>query len=94
MDTAVSRDLQIIRNCFGPGIRKAMVQIPKIIHQTWKTKEIPREFESFVDNLLQTVNQDPIIIGVGDMVLDNNLIERVKHIADRVAAQPLERHLA
>ena len=53
-----------------------------------------QEFESFVDNLLQTVNKDPIIIGVGDMVLDNNLIERVKHIADRVAAQPLERHIA
>jgi len=48
-----------------------------------------QEFEKFVDKLLQTVGQDAIIIGVGDMVLDNNLIDRVKHIADRVAAHAL-----
>ena len=48
-----------------------------------------QEFEEFVENLLQTVGKDPIIIGVGDMVLDNNLIDRVKYIADRVAAHLL-----
>ena len=32
------------------------------------------------------MEKDPIIIGVGDMVLDNNLIDRVKYIADQVAA--------
>ncbi len=47
------------------------------------------EFETFVDNIFQTIGQDPIIIGVGDMVLDNNLIDRVKYIADRVAAHAL-----
>ena len=41
-------------------------------------------FEAFVDKLLTTVGSRPIIIGVGDMVLDNNLIERVRYIADRV----------
>ena len=41
-------------------------------------------FEAFVDKLLTTVGNRPIIIGVGDMVLDNNLIERVRYIADRV----------
>lgn len=47
-------------------------------------------FEEFVDNLLNTVGCNPIIIGVGDMVLDNNLIERVKYIADRIEAHPLK----
>jgi hypothetical protein len=42
------------------------------------------DFEAFVDKLLTTVGNRPIIIGVGDMVLDNNLIERVRYIADRV----------
>ncbi len=46
-------------------------------------------FEKFVDNLLRTVGRDPIILGVGDMVLDNNLIERVKYIGDQVAAHSL-----
>jgi len=41
-------------------------------------------FESFVEELLETVGRNPIIIGVGDMVLDNNLIERVRYIADRI----------
>lgn len=46
-------------------------------------------FEAFVENLLATVGSHPIIVGVGDMVLDNNLIERVKHIADRIEAHDL-----
>jgi len=47
-------------------------------------------FEAFVENLLATVGSDPIIIGVGDMVLDNNSIERVKYIADKIEAHDLE----
>jgi hypothetical protein len=43
-------------------------------------------FEAFIDNLLNLVRNGPIIIGVGDMVLDNNLIDRVKYIAERVEA--------
>ncbi len=43
-------------------------------------------FEAFVDNLLATVGKGPIIIGVGDMVLDNNQIDRVKYIAEKVEA--------
>ncbi len=38
----------------------------------------------FIDKLLRTVGRNPIIIGVGDMVLDNNQIDRVKYIAERV----------
>ena len=43
-------------------------------------------FEAFVEKLLTTVGRNPIIIGVGDMVLDNNLIDRVEYVAKRVEA--------
>lgn len=42
------------------------------------------EFEDYVERLLQAVGDQPIILGVGDMVMANNLIERVRYIADRV----------
>ena len=48
-----------------------------------------RIFEAFVENLLATVGRNPIIIGVGDMVLDNNLIDRVKYIAERIEAHDI-----
>jgi uroporphyrinogen-III decarboxylase len=41
-------------------------------------------FRGYVDRVLQTVGDRPIILGVGDMVMGNNLIERVRYIADRV----------
>ena len=47
------------------------------------------EFEAFVDNLLTAVGCNPIIIGVSDMVLDNNIIDRVRYIAERVEAHNL-----
>ena len=43
------------------------------------------DFEAFVTRFLQTVGDRPIIVGVGDMVLDNDLIERVRYVADAVA---------
>jgi hypothetical protein len=48
-----------------------------------------KEFQEFVSRLLTTVNQGPIIVGVGDMVLGNNLIERVEYIADQVEQHAL-----
>jgi len=48
-----------------------------------------RVFEAFIDSLLETVGRNPIIFGVGDMVLDNNMIERVEYIAERVEGHPL-----
>lgn len=41
-----------------------------------------REFEQYVEHVLQIVGEHPVILGVGDMVMGNNLIERVKYIAD------------
>lgn len=42
------------------------------------------EFRSYVEGLLETVGDRPIVLGVGDMVMGNNLIKRVRYIADRV----------
>jgi len=46
------------------------------------------ELHAFVDHVLERVGCDPIIFGVSDMVLGNNLIERVRYVADRI-----ERHI-
>ena len=42
------------------------------------------EFREYVHRLLQTIGNKLIILGVGDMVLGNNLIERVEYIAAEV----------
>ena len=49
------------------------------------------QFQEYVHSLLEVVGQRPIILGVGDMVLGNNLIERVRHIADVVEKKALDR---
>jgi uroporphyrinogen-III decarboxylase len=47
------------------------------------------DFKAYVHRLLQTIGDQPIILGVGDMVLRNNLIERVEYIAKEVEKHPL-----
>jgi hypothetical protein len=47
------------------------------------------ELHTFVDHVLERVGSDPIILGVSDMVLGNNLIERVRYVADRIERQSL-----
>jgi hypothetical protein len=47
------------------------------------------DFHEYVHRLLDTIGDQPIILGVGDMVLDNNLIERVEYIAKQVENHPL-----
>jgi hypothetical protein len=42
------------------------------------------EFQEYILRLLQTITDRPIILGVGDMIMGNNLIERVGYIAQRV----------
>jgi hypothetical protein len=39
--------------------------------------------------MLTTIGNQAMIIGVGDMVLGNNLIERVRYIAEQVEKHPL-----
>lgn len=41
-------------------------------------------FREYVKRLLETVGDGPIILGVGDMVMGHNSIERVRYIAERV----------
>ena len=47
------------------------------------------EFQEYVHRLLETIGGKPIILGVGDMVLGNNLIERVEYIAGEVEKHTL-----
>ena len=47
------------------------------------------EFKEYVQRLLTTIGNQAIIIGVGDMVLGNNLIERVRYIAEQVEKHTL-----
>lgn len=42
------------------------------------------EFRQFIELTLETINGHPIILGIGDMVMGNNLIERVKFIVEQV----------
>lgn len=42
------------------------------------------EFQDYIHRLLEIIGNHNIILGVGDMVLGNNLIERVEYIAKEV----------
>ena len=42
------------------------------------------EFREFIELTLETLKGHPIILGIGDMVMGNNLIERVKYIVEQV----------
>ena len=42
------------------------------------------EFEEYLERLLATIGDRPIILGIGDQVLGNDRIERVRYIAERV----------
>jgi Uroporphyrinogen decarboxylase (URO-D) len=47
--------------------------------------DVPEErLYRFLDRMLELVGGQPIILGIGDMVMSNNLIERVRTIAERV----------
>jgi hypothetical protein len=48
------------------------------------------DFKEYVHGLLTTIGDQAIIIGVGDMVLGNNLIERVRYIAEQVEKHTLK----
>jgi hypothetical protein len=42
------------------------------------------ELHRFLERMLELVGSQPIILGIGDMVMSNNLIQRVRSIAERV----------
>ena len=43
-----------------------------------------KEFHDYIQRLLEIVGNQPIIFGIGDMVLGNNLIERIEYIASEI----------
>ncbi len=55
--------------------------IPSPILEPQTTEE---DFHTFVDHILEAAQQRPMILGIGDFVMPNNLIERVSTIAERV----------
>ena len=61
--------------------------IPSPLLEVDRTDET--SFREFVAHLLETVGAGPIILGVGDLVMGNNSIERVKYIAEQVEAHEL-----
>ena len=42
------------------------------------------KLHEFIDHILETVGDRPIILGISDLVMPNNLIERVRYIAERI----------
>ncbi len=51
------------------------------------------EFQAYLERLLQLVGQGPIILGLVDLFMRHNSIERVKYIAARLQGQELVLHL-
>jgi hypothetical protein len=48
-----------------------------------------QDFRDYLDRLLETVGNGRIILGVGDLVMGINKIERVRTIVEAVEAHPL-----
>jgi len=61
--------------------------IPSPILEEERTGEAA--FRRFIGDLLDLVGSGPIILGVGDLVMGNNSIERVKYIAEQVEAHKI-----
>ena len=68
----------------GTPIMWGVVPSPLLEERTPET-----ELKEFVDHVFETVGDEPIILGVSDMVLGNNLIERVRYVAERVEEHAL-----
>ncbi len=51
------------------------------------------EFRAYVEHLLQVVGQGPIILGLVDLFMRHNSIERVKYIAAQLQGQQISVHL-
>lgn len=42
-----------------------------------------------IEHLLQLIGDRPIILGVGDAVMSNNDLDRVRYIAERIENHPI-----
>ncbi len=55
------------------------------IPSTLLQPDVPEdELHRFLEQMLELIGSTPVILGIGDMVMSNNLIERVRFIAERV----------
>lgn len=55
------------------------------IPSTLLQPDVPAErLDGFLDRMFELVGSQPVILGIGDMVMSNNLIERVRTIVERV----------
>jgi hypothetical protein len=63
----------------GPPVMWGIIPSPLL-----EERAPEEELHEFVDHVLETVGDAPIILGVSDMVLGNNLIERVEWAARRI----------
>ena len=61
--------------------------IPSTILEAFTPED---EFQATVHHVLDTVGAGPIILGISDMVIGENLIERVEYIADAVENHAME----
>ncbi len=61
--------------------------IPSAILQPDTSQE---DFEKYVDDMLALVDGSPMLFGVADLVTSDNLIERVRYIAERIEAHEIE----
>lgn len=48
-----------------------------------------KEFQDYVQGWLEMIGSSPIILGVGDAVMSDNLTERVKQVVEMVEAHPI-----
>ena len=55
--------------------------IPSPLLEARTSEEV---FRNYIDQLFKTIGNGRIILGIGDMVMPNNSIDRIQYIADRV----------
>jgi hypothetical protein len=68
----------------GPPVMWGVIPSPLLEGRTPE-----QELHEFVDHVLESMDGTPVILGVSDMVLGNNLIERVEWAAQRIQAHVL-----
>ena len=61
--------------------------IPSSVLEVERTSE--KEFQEYIRHVLQLAGSGPIILGIGDLVMPNNSIERLRYIAEEIALHPL-----
>jgi hypothetical protein len=48
-----------------------------------------QEFENYIAHMLEVVGDSPMLFGVADLVTSDNIIERVRYIAEQVEAHEI-----